>query len=200
MRKFLYSLVLIVGLIISICLPAEAQQSYYIPPGQFNAALQIMDLGFANIFGLFQKATGSFTFEESTKTVSHLRLAIDATSLMTSNSDTQRALADLFDVEHYPELSIAASESYSFAEGKADIKATLTLHGVSKPIVLTATLNRTGKSPNGGGMWSSEGDAMGLSMRGSFKRADFGLNDSKDSNGRFGDSITLMLETQAIRQ
>ena len=179
---------------------ACAQQAYYIPPNQFNAALQIMDLGFANIFGLFQNAPGSFTFEESTKTVSHVRFAIDATSLMTGNSDNQRALAELFDTAHYPEIDMTASESFSFAEGKADIKASLTLHGVTKPITLNATLNRSGKTPHGGGMWASEGEAIGLSMRGSFRRADFGLVDAPDNTGRFGDTISLMLETEAIRQ
>jgi len=181
-------------------LPAQAQQSYYIPPTQFNAALQIMDLGFSNVFGLFQNATGSFTFEDSTKTVSHLRFAIDMTSLLTNNPDNQRDLLTLLDALHSPELRITASESSSFAEGKADIKATLTLHGVSKPILLTATLNRSGKSPNGGGMWSKEGEALGLSMRGSFKLSDFGLSEGQEKSGRFGDAITLMLETQAIQQ
>jgi polyisoprenoid-binding protein YceI len=185
------------------CQPATAGETsypYYVPPAQFNAALQVMDSGFANVFGLLRNATGSFNFEESTKTVSHVRFAIDARSLMAGNADNQQALQSLLEVERYPEIRFTALESYSFAEGKADIKGTLTLHGVSKPVTLQATLNRAGMSPRGGGMWASEGEALGLSMRGSFKRADFGMVDDPEIQGRFGDTITLMLETQAIRQ
>jgi len=178
----------------------DNQVRYYIPPSQFNAALEVMDLGFANVFGLFRSATGSFEFEASTKSVGNLKLAIDATSLMANSTENERDLAALLGAMQYPEIRFTAPDSISFAEGKADIKGTLTLHGVSKPFILQATLNQIGKSPKAGGMWSDEGPAVGLSMRGTFKRADFGLSDNPEAKSRFGDTITLLLETQAIKQ
>jgi len=87
-----------------------------------------------------------------------------------------------------------------FADGKAEVKANLTLHGATKPITFEATLNHVGKSPQAGGMWSHEGDAVGLSLRGSIKRADFGMADDPDQPTRFGDTLTLMLEMQGLRQ
>ena len=173
---------------------------YYIPPPQFNAAMQVMDLGFANIFGLFRNATGSFEYDETAKSVSELKLAIDATSLMANNPDNERDLEALFAAMQYPEITFVAKDSASFTDSKADLKGTLTLHGVSKPCTLQAIINHIGKSPHGGGMWSDEGQAIGLSLRGSFKRADFGMTDDPNLPGRFGDTVTLMLETQAIKQ
>lgn len=199
MKRVFSLLILLVGLPLNAAL-ASSDTSYYIPPSQFNAAMQVMDLGFSNIFGLFQNATGRFSFEESSKTLSHLRLAIDTTSLIANNAANQHDLAALLDVSRYPEISISSTESYSFAEGKAEIKGTLTLHGVSKPVILQATLNHIGKSPHGGGTWSSEGEAIGLSMRGTIKCADFGIGNNPDMPSRFGDTITLMLETQAVQQ
>jgi polyisoprenoid-binding protein YceI len=202
MKKLLFILMIFCGL---NSLPAGAvtdgRTPFYIPPGQFNAAMQIMDLGFANVFGLFRNATGSFTFEESTKTVSNLRLAIDATSILASNAENQHDIENLLAIYEFPEIAVQAPESYSFTEGKADIKATLTMHGISKPVVLTATINHVGNSPHGGGMWAREGQAIGLSMRGTIKTSDFSLG-SNTSGGaaRFGDNLTLMLETQAIQQ
>lgn len=187
-------------LLVPVAAAAEGTEHYYIPPPQFNAALQVMDLGFANIFGLFRNATGSFTFEPGTKSVDNLRLALDATSLMTSNPDNGRDLAMLLGSAQYPEISFVAGDSVSFAEGKADIRGTLTIHGTSKPFTLEATLNHIGKSPKGGGMWADEGEAIGLSLHGNFKRADFGMVDDPTVKSRFGDTITLLLETQAIRQ
>lgn len=174
---------------------------YYIPPAQFGSTIQIMDRGFANIFGMFRNATGSFQFDESNKTISRLRIAIDATSVMSANAESQKDIASLLGVFQYPEISITAPDSIAFAEGRASLKATLTAHGTSKPVTLEATLNRMGKSPHGGGMWSSEGDALGLSIRTSFKRADFSMGgDDPNNPDRFGDTVTLMLEMQAIKQ
>lgn len=199
MRKLFLLCLTVITFVAGFSQPVHAQETYYIPPPQFNAAFQVMDLGFANIFGLFQNATGSLNYDETTKTVSRLRLAIDATSLIAGNADNQRALMAFFDVARYPEISLTSSDNFSFTDGKADVKATLILHGVSKSITLATTLNRTGKTPYGGGMWSSTGEALGLSMRGTFKPADFGLSDS-NASGRFGDTVTLMLEVQALRQ
>jgi polyisoprenoid-binding protein YceI len=181
--------------------PAQAEPAkYYVAPQQFNAAFQIMDMGFSNLFGLFQSATGGFTYDADTKTISHVRLALDASSLMTSNPANRRDLAQLFATRQYPEISFLATSEASFKDGKAEVKGTLNVHGVAKPMSLEATLNQAGKSPRGGGMWNSEGEAVGLSLRGSFKRADLGMGDEPEMPGRFGDTITLLLEMQAIRQ
>ncbi len=184
-------------------LPAAAAESpvaYYVPPPQFSAAMQVMDQGFANIFALFQNATGSFSFDENAKSLSRLRLAIDASSLTGSNAASQRDLGNLLGILQYSEIRITAPDSVTFTDNKADVKATLTIHGISKPVTLQATLNHVGKSPHGGGMWSSEGDAVGMSLKGSFKRADFGMSDNPELPARFGDTMTLMLEVQGLRQ
>jgi polyisoprenoid-binding protein YceI len=181
---------------------AEAPAPYYVPPAQFNAALQVMDMGFANMFALFQNATGSFTFDESTKNIARVRIALDASSLITNNAESQRALTNQLGGMRNPEIDIVAPDSTTFTDGKADLKGTLSLHGVSKPVTLEATLNHVGKSARAGGMWSSEGDAIGLSLRTTIKRADFGLGDdpTAEAPGRFGDTITVMLEMQAVKQ
>jgi polyisoprenoid-binding protein YceI len=174
--------------------------AYYIPPTQFSAAFQIMDMGFSNIFGLFQSATGLFKYDASSTAISRVKLALDAGSLMTANPSARQDLAALFAVRQYPEIVFQAANEAVFKDGKADIKGTLSVHGVSKPFTFEGTLNLAGKSSRGGGMWNSEGPAVGLSLRGSFKRADFGMGDEPEMPGRFGENITLLLEMQAIKQ
>lgn len=198
MKRLLLALLLLLPL--RPALAVEDPVAYYVPPPQFNAALQVMDRGFANVFALFQNATGSFNFDESAKSLTRLRLALDATSLASGNGDSQRDLANLLGIMQFSEIRVQAPDSVTFADNKAEVKATLTLHGVSKPITLEATLNHIGKSPQGGGMWAKDGDAVGLSLRGTFKRADFGMTDDPDLPSRFGDTMTLMLEMQGLRQ
>src|SRR5271170_5954164 len=132
MRKFLFFVFVFV--LPAIALAADdAPVQYYIPPFQFNAALEVMDLGFANVFGLFRNATGSFEFDETTKSVTNVKLAVDATSLIANNPENIGDLMVLLGTTQYPEIVFIARDSFSFADSKADIKGNLTIHGVTKP-------------------------------------------------------------------
>ncbi len=182
-------------------MPTKAStERYYVPPQQFSAAFQVMDMGFANVIGLFQSATGMFSYDEPSQTISRMKLAIDVNSMMTGNQEIRRDLARLFEGNRYPEITFLAASDSTFKDGKAEIKGTLFIHGVEKPFTFEATRNQAGNSPHGGGMWNREGPALGLSMRGTFKRADFAMGDPAELPGRFGETITLMLEMQAIKQ
>jgi len=200
MKRLLFLLLFLPALYSDAVFASDTSASYYIPPSQFSGVMQVMDMGFANIFALFRTGTGSFTFDDTNKSISNLRLAIDAASLLAATNENQRDLSGFLGAYQYPEIRVTAPDSVTFTDNKAQIKATLTLHGNSKPITLDATLNRSGKSPHGGGMWTSEGEAVGISLRGTFKRGDFGLSENPETPERFGDTITLMLEMQAIRQ
>lgn len=180
--------------------PCFAAERYYVPPSQFNAAFQIMDMGFSNILGLFRQATAGFMFDADSKTISNLKLAIDVGSLTTPAPDAGRELVALFAAYQTPEIVFMATAPATFNDGKAEIKGTLTVRGKSKPATFEGTLNMVGNSARAGGFFSKEGAAVGLSLRGSFKRADFDMGDPPEMPGRFGDALTLMLEMQAIRQ
>lgn len=184
-------------------LPAQAadnSENYYVPAPQFNAAIQIMDMGFSNIFALFRNATGGFSYDDSNKSISNMRLALDMTSLTANSNENQRDLANMFGVFQFPELRVTAPDAVTFQNNKAQIKATVTLHGISKPITFEIVLNKAAKSTRAGGMWSSDGEAVGLSMRGALKRSEFGLTESAEATPRFGDTINLSLELLAIKQ
>ncbi len=171
--------------------PTRAEDvSYYVPPSQMSAALQVMDLGYSNIFGLFQSGTGGFSFNAETNTISKIKLAIEAASLTVPNADAAGDLAALFEPRSYPEISFMATAPATFQDGRAEIKGTLTVRGQSKPATFEGTLNNASKGKNA---------AIGLSLRGAFKRAEFAMGDPPEIPGRFGDTITLMLEMRAIR-
>ncbi|HEU0117256.1 MAG TPA: YceI family protein [Alphaproteobacteria bacterium] len=198
MRQLLLALLF---LILSLgAYAADTSIPYYVPPQQLNALMLVMDSGFSNVFGLFHTATGSFNYDEANKSISNLRVAIDSTSIITANQDSQRNLATLLGAFQYPEIRITSPDSVTFTDGKAQVKAMLTLHGVSKPINLDAVLNKVGKAPASGGMFSSEGQAVGIALRGGFKRADFNITDNPELPSRYGDVIALDIEMQAMRQ
>jgi polyisoprenoid-binding protein YceI len=200
MTPFATKLTLAFAGLVFVCGAAWAEpERYYVPPTQFNAAFQIMNFGFANVFGLFQNATGGFLYDEGDKSISRVKLALDTTSMVIPNPTVQQEMTQLINPRAYPELSFAAATPATFKDGKAEVKGTITVHGVSKPFTFEATLNQVGKTPHGG-FWGGEGQAIGLSLRGSFKRADFGMADPPEEPGQFGDTVQLLLELQAMRQ
>lgn len=197
MRRLWAALILSAALVAG---PVRAADLYYVPPTQFNAAFQIMDMGFSNILGLFRQATAAFMFDPASNTISNVKVAIALGSLTTPAPDAARDLVDLFNASGNSEISFVASAPAAFKDGKAEIKGTLSLRGFSKPATFEGTLNQVGNSARAAGFFSKEGAAVGLSLRGSFKRADYGMGDPPEITGRFGESMTLMLEMQAIRQ
>src|SRR5262245_43358168 len=127
-------LFLILGLLFAISPAFADPATYYVPPPQLGAALQIMDSGFANIFAIFRNGTGSFSFDPNTKTLSNFKLAIDANSLVASSNESQRDLANFLGAFQFSEIRITAPDSTTFNDNKAEIKATVMIHGTNKPV------------------------------------------------------------------
>ncbi len=127
MHPFISRLLFLVFLL-SPSLAFGTPAKYYVPPSQFSAAFQIMDRGLSNVLGLFQKATGSFAFDDSAKTIAHLKIAIDAESLTVANPGAARDLAELLKPDDFPEIVFMATAESAFKDNKSEIKGTLTLY------------------------------------------------------------------------
>ncbi len=162
--------------------PAKAaSDKFYVPPTQFSGHYQITaakdgEKPADSVSGAFRGGTGSFAYDAEEKNLNRLRFAIDANR-------------SPFAMDYYPEITFVAA-SAKFSEGKAEVKGTLTIHGVSHPTRFDATLNPI------------DGDnekSVSLSLRGDFKLADFGLSGDA-SLSRLGESATLLLDVQAIKQ
>src|SRR5271168_4055353 len=102
----------------AMVLAAEGASPYYVPPGQLNASIQVMNLGLANIIGLFGNATGGFSYNEQAKSISNLRCAVDATSIVSNSTDNQNDLANLLGVSQYPEIRFTAPDTVTFTDNR----------------------------------------------------------------------------------
>ena len=174
--------------------PAQAKEAkYYVPTGQLSAAFQVMDQGYTNLLGMFQNATGAFAFDPETSTISQVKIAVDTSMILGPNQSALYEFSKLLETRRYGEISFMATAPSKFDGGKAQIKGTLRVHGQSKPAMFEGTLNNVGKGDD-------EESVMGLSLKGSFNRSDFGMADEPEIPSRFGEAVTLLLEAQAIRQ
>src|SRR5262249_20583465 len=105
--------------------------------------------------------------------------------------------ADFFDVEKFPKITFeSAGVSDLDASGKSGkMKGTLTIHGVSKPVVLDVAFLGKGKDPGGD-------ELAGFQASTTINRKDYGLTWNKllESGGALvGDEVKIELDIEAVK-
>src|SRR5215467_4128973 len=103
----------------------------------------------------------------------------------------------MLDTAKFPQIVFKSEEVRMTGTKSMEIAGTLTLHGVTRPIVLAATYN-------GGyaGMPNMDPQArVGFSAHGSFKRSDFGISFGVPAPGTtvgVGDVINFSIEAEFL--
>src|SRR4030095_11524896 len=82
--------------------------------------------------------------------------------------DTHLRSADFFDVETHPHITFTSKRPIAGRGSEFKLVGDLTLHGVTKEVVLDVTEEGRGKDPWGG-------ERIGFSATTKIKRSDFGL-------------------------
>ena len=93
-------------------------------------------------------------------------LVIDAASVDTKNKkrDAHLRTADFFEVESYPTLSYEATSGRLSGPGTLDLDGTLTVHGETRPLAVSANLKVTGDSVTVSAEVDIDRSAWGLTL------------------------------------
>lgn len=150
-----------------------------------------------NVRGRFNDFSGTVTGDPAKPEGGAVEFTIKATSIDTGVADRDNHLRspDFFDAAKYPDLTFKSSKITPKGNNQFDVAGTLTIHGVSKEIVLPVTLLGTGKDPKGN-------DIASFEIETKLNRKDYGIlwNRALDAGGVIlGDevSIEINLETNA---
>ncbi|MDF2642374.1 MAG: YceI family protein [Pseudomonas sp.] len=113
---------------------------------------KISHLGYSFIHGTFKDWNGEFSFDAAKPEASKISVELKTASLFTNHAERDKHISskDFLDVSKYPEAKFVSTSVKSTGEKTADVTGELTLHGVTKPIVIKATFNGEGKDPWGG--------------------------------------------------
>ena len=108
----------------------------------------ISHFGFNDYFGLFGQATGTLTLDKAKPANSKVKITIPINEVATSRADLNKHLMspDFFDVAKFPTATFESTSVAILPGNKAKISGTLTLLGVSKPVVLDAMLSGAGSN------------------------------------------------------
>lgn len=168
---------------------------YEIDPEHLTIAFLVEHIGFAKTLGRFREAEGSYRFDAETGDLSEVTVTVETDSVFTDHEDRDDHLRsdDFLDSGRFEEMTFTASEARRTGENTFEVPGTLTLLGVSRPLVLEATWNRSATYPFGHKEYT-----MGVSARGTVRRSDFGM-DYALNNDLVGDEVEIIVEFEALR-
>ncbi len=172
--------------------------TYQIDPSHSNVEFSIKHMMIAKVRGGFEKLAGKFVYDPADLAGSSIDVSIDAATINTREAqrDTHLKSADFFDVEKYPTIQFK-SKRFDGAPGELKIHGDLTIHGVTRPVILDVE----GPSAELKDPWGNT--KIGVSGSTKIKRKDFGLtwNAALEAGGLLvGDDVSITLDVQLVKQ
>lgn len=135
---------------------------------------KISHLGYSFITGTFKDLDGKFSFDAAKPEDSKIEVNVRTASVFTNHAERDKHITskDFLESSKFADakfVSTSVKPTGKNADGKltADVAGDLTLHGVTKPVVVKATFLGEGKDPWGGYRAGFEGTT-------SINRQDFG--------------------------
>lgn len=193
LQRFLFALS-VVALTATGAAPNRAVAADYdIDIPGMHAAIQfrILHLGYSVLTGRFNDFGGTFTWDKDNPEASSINVTIKTASIDSNHAERDKHLreADFLNVEKYPEATFVSTRYNGDASGGL-LEGILTLHGVSKPIVITMKYIGEGDDPWGGYRAGFEGHVTIL-------RSDFGMTYNL---GPKSDEMDLDLYIEGVRK
>jgi polyisoprenoid-binding protein YceI len=176
--------------------PVHAQSSnWQIDPAHANAQFSVRHLSISNVSGQFNKMSGTIQLDDKDVTKSVVNATVDVSSVDTRNEGRDNDLKSdhFFDVAKYPTMTFVSTKIESAGPGKLKMTGNLTLHGVTKPIVLTvegpsAPINGMDKKPH-----------VGFSASTTLHRLDFGVGSGFPA-AVVSDDVQITIDLDAAKQ
>jgi polyisoprenoid-binding protein YceI len=179
-----------------LCLAETA--TYEIDPVHSAITFKVKHLGISTVPGQFKKFSGTFDFDPADLKKLKVNATIDTASIDTGNANRDEHLRgpEFIDVAKFPQMTFGSKEVSESARNRLRVAGDLTLHGVTKPVVLDTEFGGTVKDPSG-----SERVAFTAST--TINRKDFGVSFNKllDTGGAMvGDDVRIEIEIEGVKK
>lgn len=188
-----------ISTIIALALPVIASAATWnIDPEHSNVGFKVRHLMVSNVKGSFEKHSGVVDINDKDITKSRVEVSIDTNSINTNvqKRDEHLRSADFFDVAKYPTMTFVSKKVAKAGKDKLNVTGDLTLHGVTKQVVLAVEgLSGESKDP-----WGNI--RRGASASTKINRKDFGLvwNKALETGGvAVGEEVNITLEIEMIK-
>ena len=184
----------------ALSLPAAAATStWQIDPNHSAAQFAVRHLAISTVRGAFTKVSGTVQLDDKDISKSTVDVTIDAASVDTRVPDRDKDLRSdhFFDAEKYPTLSFKSTKVEQVEAGKLKVTGDLTIHGVTKQVVLEVEGPTTPvKDP-----WGNQRAAANATTK--INRQDFGVKwNAKMDNGGWvvGDDVAITIDVELVQK
>ena len=188
-----------ISTIIALALPAlSLAATWNIDPDHSNIGFKVRHLMVSNVKGSFDKNSGVVDINDKDITKSKVEVTIDTASINTNvqKRDEHLRSADFFDVAKFPTMTFTSKKVAKAGKDKLKVTGDLTLHGVTKEVVLDVE----GPSKESKDPWGNL--RRGATATTKINRKDFGLvwNKALETGGvAVGEEVTITLEIEMIK-
>ena len=167
-------------------------ETWKIDPAHSAAQFAVRHMGISTVRGEFKRVSGSAGYDTADPGKTSLDATIDATTVDTrvDMRDNDLRSRNFLDVQKYPTITFKSKRAEAAGPGKMKITGDLTIHGVTKEVVLDVDGPTSPvKDPRGN-------FHIGASATTKINRKDFGVNGAP---GMAGDEISITIDAELIR-
>ena len=151
----------------------------------------VSHFGYSFTYGRFNTLTGGFSFDKEAPTESSFKFEIESSSVDTNDAKRDEHLRgpDFFDVKQFPKITFESTSVREVDEG-LEMVGNMTMHGVTKEVVIEFKYLGEGKGPQGK-------YRCGFSAQAMLQRGDFGM---KAMAPMIGDDISVTFSFEGIQK
>lgn len=195
MRRFAWLPLVLLALAPGISLAS----TWDIDPAHSNVEFGVRHLMVSTVKGNFQKVSGFVELDDKNITKSSVEVTIETASIDTREPkrDAHLRSPDFFDAAKYPTITFKSTKVEKAGKDKLKVTGDLTIHGVSKPVVLmTEGPSPALKDPFGR-------TVRGVTATGKINRKDWGMvwNKALDTGGvMVSDEVKLELNAELVER
>jgi len=170
-----------------------APVEYKLDPNHTVVLASWNHFGYSHPSANFGHADGTLLYDADDVTKSSVEVTLPLSGLDTfvPKLDEHLRSADFFDAAKYPDITFKSTMVHDMGGGKLMIMGDLAVHGVTKPVTLDATLNKTGPHP------MTKAPTVGFDATTTIKRSDFGVGGYVPM---VSDEISIRITTEASVQ
>ena len=188
------------AVVFALAIPVLAHaDTWQIDPAHTNVEFTVRHMMISNVKGQFQKTSGTIAADGNNPATAKIDATIDANSINTrvDKRDAHLKSPAFLDVDKFPTITFKSTKVEADGPNKWKVTGDLTLHGVTKPVVLEVeSSGDTITDPMGN-------TRAGASATTTISRKDFGItwNQPLETGGVLvGDEVAISIDVEAIKK
>jgi polyisoprenoid-binding protein YceI len=195
MSRTLLAPVLAVALLLTLSAAQDQDKDIWqLDPPHSSAQFSVRHLGVSTVRGAFTKVSGTVHYDAANPGKASLQATIESASVDTrvEMRDNDLRSPRFLDAQKYPTITFQSKKVEAAGDGKLKVTGDLTIHGVTKEVVLDVD----GPTPAIKDPMGKDRLRAGASATTKINRNDFGITSLP---GAIGDDITITLDIEMIK-